>query len=112
MSKPATNARSPSISPTTGLAVDVRVSDTGPGLLAGTDSVAIFEPHVRGAQARGRGLGLGLATVKKIVEAHGGRVGVNSSSDGCVFWFTLPVASTTTPARVVSQASTGDSARA
>jgi signal transduction histidine kinase len=95
-----------------GLAVDVRVSDTGPGLLAGTDSVAIFEPHVRGAQARGRGLGLGLATVKKIVDAHGGRVGVNSSPDGCVFWFTLPVASTTIPAPVGAQASTGDSAHA
>jgi signal transduction histidine kinase len=95
-----------------GVAVDVRVSDTGPGLLAGTDPVAIFEPHVRGAKARGRGLGLGLATVKRVVEAHGGRVGVNSSYDGCVFWFTLPMASTTAPARVGSEASTGDSARA
>ena len=74
------------------LTAKVAVKDTGPGLLAGTDPVAIFEPHVRGPKARGRGLGLGLATVKKIAEAHGGQVGVNSSSDGCTFWFTLPVA--------------------
>jgi signal transduction histidine kinase len=70
--------------------VKVTVSDTGPGLPDGTDPAALFEPNVRGPNARGRGLGLGLATVKKVVEAHGGRVGVSSSSEGCVFWFTLP----------------------
>lgn len=79
--------------------VKVAVSDTGPGLPAGTDTSAIFEPTVRGANALGRGLGLGLATVKKVVEAHGGRVGVSSSSEGCMFWFTLPSISVAAPAR-------------
>jgi signal transduction histidine kinase len=78
-----------------GPAVKVRVSDTGPGLPEGSDPAILFEPHIRGANARGRGLGLGLATVKKVVEAHGGQVGVESSPDGCVFWFTLPAAAPT-----------------
>ena len=71
---------------------------SGPGLPSGTDPARIFQPHVRGTNARGRGLGLGLATVKKIVEAHGGHLGVSSSPDGCVFWFTLPVVPSDTPA--------------
>jgi signal transduction histidine kinase len=76
------------------------VSDTGPGLSPGTDERSLFEPYVRGKDARGRGLGLGLATVKRIVDAHGGRVGVRSSAHGCCFWFTLPVV---TPKDVVSK---------
>jgi signal transduction histidine kinase len=74
--------------------VKVTVSDTGPGLPTDTDPTALFEPYVRGKNARGRGLGLGLATVKKVVEAYGGHVGVNSTSEGCAFWFTLPIAPT------------------
>lgn len=81
------------------LVARVTVRDTGPGLLAGADPVAIFEPNVRGPKARGRGLGLGLATVKKITESHGGQVGVSSSAVGCTFWFTLPVASIVRPER-------------
>ena len=72
--------------------VKTTVSDSGPGLPPGTDAESLFQPYVRGKGARGRGLGLGLATVKRIVDAHGGRLGVRSSNDGCRFWFTLPVA--------------------
>ncbi len=38
------------------------------------------------------GVGLGLSVVKAIIEAHGGEVGVGTqTSDGAIFWFTLPL---------------------
>jgi signal transduction histidine kinase len=88
-----------------GREVKTTVLDTGPGLPPGTAGASLFEPYVRGEQARGRGLGLGLATVKRIVSAHGGHVGVHSSPGGCVFWFTLPVAGAEpVPAQTPTQA--------
>jgi signal transduction histidine kinase len=73
-----------------GSEVTTVVTDTGPGLPPDADTAALFEPYVRGQEARGIGLGLGLATVKRIVDAHGGRTGVRSSAKGCQFWFSLP----------------------
>lgn len=47
-------------------------------------------------QARSRfdGTGVGLALCRKIVEHHGGTIGVESAGEGqgCVFWFELPIA--------------------
>jgi signal transduction histidine kinase len=73
-----------------GSEVTTVVADTGPGLPPDADMASLFEPYVRGQEARGIGLGLGLATVKRIVDAHGGRTGVRSSAKGCQFWFSLP----------------------
>jgi signal transduction histidine kinase len=70
------------------------VQDTGPGIAAEL-SERIFQPYVRAGQAGQPGIGLGLATVKRLVEAHGGRVGVKSvvEGGGSLFWFELPRAS-------------------
>jgi signal transduction histidine kinase len=63
------------------------VADTGPGIRAG-DVERVFDPYWRGDN---RGTGLGLFIARTIVEAHGGRLGVESSpGEGARFWFTLP----------------------
>ncbi len=69
--------------------VCVEVSDTGAGV-AEQQQKRIFEPYVR-VDASRPGLGLGLATAKRLVVAHGGRIGVRSrAGGGSVFWFELP----------------------
>ncbi|HET8733981.1 MAG TPA: HAMP domain-containing sensor histidine kinase [Anaeromyxobacteraceae bacterium] len=71
-------------------AVRVEVEDGGPGLPEDLED-RVFQPYVRGAVRDKPGLGLGLATVKRLAEAHGGRVGVHSQPGrGSTFWFELP----------------------
>ena len=73
-------------------AVHLVVEDSGPGIRFGTER-SIFEPYFRATDRRQPGIGLGLATVKRIVEAHGGRVGVHpSQGNGACFWVDIPVA--------------------
>lgn len=68
----------------------VEVQDTGPGLAPGLEH-SVFNPYVRANGSRIPGIGLGLATVRRIVEAHAGTVGVRSKPGaGCTFWFELP----------------------
>lgn len=66
------------------------VSDTGPGVPVEQRS-AIFERFWQGSSAGGRGLGLGLYISRSVVEAHGGKLWVEGSAAGSVFYFTLPV---------------------
>ena len=70
--------------------VQFEVSDTGPGI--GPElRERVFEPYVHGASTAA-GFGLGLATVRRLVEAHGGEVSLESSPEGgSRFWFRLPV---------------------
>ena len=70
----------------------VGVSDNGPGIPK-EDQKRIFEKFAR-VQRKGRpkGLGLGLAFCRLAVEAHGGRIWVESEpGQGSTFYFTLPI---------------------
>ncbi|HEV8397457.1 MAG TPA: HAMP domain-containing sensor histidine kinase [Vicinamibacterales bacterium] len=73
----------------------ITVSDHGAGIPA-ADLPHIFEPFYRGSDAvagQVHGNGLGLSLVRRIVNAHGGRVAVSSKSNvGTTFTLTLPVA--------------------
>lgn len=76
-----------------GETVRIEVKDTGPGLLPELEA-RVFEPYARGRGSTQPGIGLGLATVKRLADAHGGKVGVRSIlGQGCTFWFELPAVS-------------------
>jgi len=70
--------------------VRLEVTDQGPGIPS-AQHTRIFEKFGQLERKSGRsGVGLGLAFCKLAVEAHGGRIGVNSQSgQGSTFWFTL-----------------------
>lgn len=70
--------------------VVVSVEDEGPGI-SPEQQAGLFERYyrVRGGNEE-PGIGLGLAIAKGIVEAHGGRIGVESEpGKGTTVWFTL-----------------------
>jgi signal transduction histidine kinase len=71
--------------------VTVRVCDHGAGIPA-EQLGRLFERFYRGASTPAQpGVGLGLAIAKAMVEAHDGRIGVDSQvGSGTTVWFTLP----------------------
>ena len=72
--------------------VVVSVSDSGPGLTA-EEQARIFEPYWQAKRTASLGAGLGLKIAKGIVEAHGGRIWIESEpGKGTTFRFALPLA--------------------
>ena len=73
--------------------VRTTIKDQGTGI-APQDLQKIFRPFSKGGNRPTAGessTGLGLAIVQKLVEAHGGEVGVESTyGKGASFYFTLP----------------------
>jgi signal transduction histidine kinase/DNA-binding NarL/FixJ family response regulator len=77
--------------------IRVAVTDTGPGIAA--DQLPhVFGRYWQGTRADHRGIGLGLAIAKGIIDAHGGRIWVESPpGEGATFYFTLPTAEVGAP---------------
>ncbi len=78
--------------------VILQVSDNGPGIPV-QDQAHIFDKFYRGRNINNQeGTGLGLAIVKSIVDAHQGRIWVESNvGQGSTFFIVLPVNSPTIP---------------
>ena len=73
------------------------IADTGPGIPA-EQLPHIFSQFWQGSRTDRRGIGLGLAIARGIVDAHGGRIWVESTVGvGSRFLFTLPVHVGTSP---------------
>jgi signal transduction histidine kinase len=72
--------------------LQLAVTDTGPGI-APEDAVHLFEQYWSATRHARHGAGLGLYICKGIVEAHGGRIWVESApGQGSAFRFVLPLA--------------------
>lgn len=76
-----------------GDSVRVDIADSGAGI-ARDDLSHVFERFYKGDKARsGEGTGMGLAIAKHVVEAHGGKIRVQSEEKkGSTFSFSLPLA--------------------
>ena len=84
--------------------VRIEVRDSGPGIPV-EEQQRIFEAFQRLSQSdkAAEGTGLGLAITRRLVELHGGQLGLESESgEGSCFYFTLP--SVASPRNEVSSA--------
>ncbi len=87
-----------------GDAVRVQVHNSGAGMV-GIDLTQVFTRFYREERSRAqakdghRGAGLGLAITRGFVEAHGGKIWVDSDAEGVTFTFTLPIRQPTRQAR-------------
>jgi signal transduction histidine kinase len=75
-------------------AIQIEVSDTGIGIPQ-EELHQVFEEFFRASNnVEAKGTGLGLSIAKKVVEAHGGQIWVESpcteTGNGCKFVFTIP----------------------
>jgi PAS domain S-box-containing protein len=77
----------------TGETVTISIADQGQGIHP-DDIPHLFDRFYRAkGERRAEGIGLGLYITRLLVEAHGGRIGVESAlGNGSTFSFTLPVA--------------------
>ena len=77
--------------------VRFQITDTGPGVPSEVTPV-LFDAFARADDSYARqhnGAGVGLAVAKRIVDAIGGAIGVDSEpGKGATFWFTVPVSTT------------------
>ncbi len=74
--------------------IEFRIADQGPGIPEDKlDSVfEKFRQVGTGSAGERQGSGLGLAICRSLIEAHGGKIGVNSVlGKGSIFWFTVPI---------------------
>lgn len=76
-----------------GAACRIEVEDTGPGI-AWEEQAKIFEPFYRVPGSSAPGTGIGLATVRRILDARGGRIALESTQGrGSRFVAQIPLAS-------------------
>lgn len=68
----------------------VSVADQGIGI-PDTEIENIWNRYYRVSGISAEGSGLGLANVRRVIEAHGGRIWVQSSGQGTTFTFELPL---------------------
>ena len=85
--------------------VSVSVSDDGPGITPDLQG-RLFQKFVTGRQHES-GSGLGLTFCKLAIEAHGGRIWVESElGQGTTFTFTLPIAEVSPTGKAASDSDT------
>lgn len=69
----------------------VAIHDSGAGL--GPEKDRVFTPFF---STKANGMGMGLCISRSLIEGHGGRLWASPSSQGALFYFTLPAADQST----------------